>query len=251
MIQMSSLILGQYKVIRVLRMQEDYAAVLAVDILDRMQTVRLLNIYEGKAARRYAAVFNSIRHCQEFIGTRLLGESLIAVFSWREAPLIDTVFNGNSKQDWRTRLDYAEMLFHLVLNLWDQPSELGCAALLSENLCVSVKDRRMFSNFCITPTDLTLPQRELVCLASDHAKKILFQNWKTELPERRFMFDLVHGRWKDAIQLNSAWNVARVQIEEAYEARAKKLFIVRNISLLFMNMKWNREVKRRTYGKSK
>ena len=81
MAQSGTLILGQYKVIRVLKLRENYAAVQAVDILDRQQGLRLLNIYEGAAARRYAQVFLDIRHCPEFLGTRLDGESLIALFA--------------------------------------------------------------------------------------------------------------------------------------------------------------------------
>ena len=249
MSQVGTLILGQYKVIRVLKLRDDYAAVQAVDILDRQQSMRLLNIYEGAAARRYAQVFLKIRHCPEFLGTRLDGESLIAVFQWRDAPVIDSVFFADSGQDWPVRLDYAELLFRLVLRLWDQPAELGCAAMRSSNLCVLGLDEKLWVNFCIEPTDEVLTQREIICLAGDQARKILLQSWITELEQRRFVLELTGGRWKDAIRLNSAWNEARKQIEEAYIKRANRLLVRRTFGRLLMNIKWRREKKESVYAK--
>ena len=249
MAQTGTLILGQYKVIRVLKMRENYAAVQAVDILDRQQNIRLLNIYEGAAARRYAQVFMTVRHCPEFLGTRLDGESLIAVFMWRDAPLIDSVFFADSGQNWPERLDYAERLFRLVLSLWDQPAELGCAALRSSNLCVLGLDQKLWVNYCVEPTEKKLSQRELICLTGDQAKKILFQTWKTETLQRRFLLELTGGRWKDAIRLNSAWNAVRPQIEEAYTVRENRLLIRRTLGRLIMNLRWKREEKESIYGK--
>ena len=244
-----TLILGQYKVIRVLKMQDNYAAVQAVDILDRQQSIRLLNIYEGMAARRYAQMFMAVRHCPEFLGTRLDGESLIAVFAWRDAPLIDSVFFADSGQHWFDRLNYAELLFRFVLSLWDQPAELGCAALRSSNLCVLEQDQKLWVNYCVEPTEKKLAQRELICLASDQAKKILLQTWNTELPQRRFLLELTGGRWKDAIHLNSAWNIARPQIEGAYTKRENQLLIRRTFGRLIMNIRWRREERKSIYGK--
>ena len=89
MAQAGTLILGQYKVIRVLKMREDYAAVQAVDILDRQHSFRLLNIYEGAAARRYAHVYLDLRHCPEFLGASQTintrnGRNNNNVFSFRQ-----------------------------------------------------------------------------------------------------------------------------------------------------------------------
>ena len=249
MSQVGTLILGQYKVIRVLKLRDDYAAVQAVDILDRQQSIRLLNIYEGASARRYAQVFLHIRHCPEFLGTRLDGQSLIAVFQWRDAPQIDSVFYADSGQSWQVRLDYAELLFRMVLRLWDQPVELGCAAMRSGNLCVLGLDEKLWVNYCIEPTDEKLTQREIICLAGDQAKKILLQSWNTEPEQRRFVLELTGGRWKDAIQLNSAWNAARAQIEEAYTKRESCLPLRRTIGRLLMNLSWRREEKESVYAK--
>lgn len=249
MAQVSTLILGQYKVIRILKLQSDYAAVQAVDILDRQQSIRLLNIYEGAAARRYAQVFADIRHCNDFLGTRLDGASLIAVFNWREVPLIDTVFYGDSGQDLKTRLDYAGLLFQLTLRFWDQPPELGCAVLRSSNLGVQLESHSFWVNYCIEPTSKKLNRRELICLTGDQAKKILLQDWKTELPERRFLMELTGGRWKDAIHLLSAWNAVRPQIEAANEKRMQKPFIRRQLGRLVMNICWKQEEKESIYGK--
>ena len=249
MAQSGILILGQYKVIRVLKLRENYAAVQAVDILDRQQSIRLLNIYEGAAARRFAQVYMSVRHCPEFLGTRLDGESLIAVFLWRDAPLIDSVFFADSGQHWRERLAYAEHLFRLLLRVWDQPVELGCAALRSSNLCVLPLDQKLWVNYCIEPTEEKLTQREMICLTGDQAKKILLQTWNTETLQRRFLMELTGGRWKDAIRLNSAWNEARAKIEAAYEWRENRFFIRRTFGRLLMNIKWPRERKESIYGK--
>ena len=247
--KIGTLILGQYKVIRVLKLRNDYAAVQAVDILDRQQSMRLLNIYEGAAARRYAQVFLDIGFCPEFLGTRLDGESLIAVFQWKDAPLIDSVFFADSGQDWRVRLDYAELLFRLVLRVWDQPAELGCAAMRSSNLCVLGMDEKFWVNYCIEPTEEKISKREIICLAGDQAKKILLQSWNTEPEQRRFLLELTGGRWKDAVKLNSAWNVARGQIEAAYEKREARLFIRRTFGRILMNIRWKQEVKESVYGK--
>ena len=249
MTQSGTLILGQYKVIRVLKLRENYAAVQAVDIMDRQQGMRLLNIYEGAEARRFAPVFLNISHCPEFLGTRQDGQSLIAVFRWRDAPLIDSVFFADSGQDWRVRLDYAELLFRLVLSVWDQPAELGCAAMRSSNLCVLGMDEKLWVNYCIEPTEEKLSQREIICLAGDQAKKILFQTWNTETEQRRFLLELRGGRWKDAVHLNSAWNQARVRIAEAYEMQESRMFIRRAFGSLLMNIRWRREVKESIYGK--
>ena len=245
--QSGILILGQYKVIRVLKMRENYAAVQAVDIMDRQQSVRLLNIYEGEAARRFARVYYRLRHCSEFIGTRMDGESLIAVFEWRDAPLIDSVFYADSGQDWRTRLAYAELLFRLALRVWDLPPELACAALHSDNLCVLGNDEKLWVNYCVEPPEEGLTSRELICLCGDQAKKILFQTWNTETPQRRFLRELINGRWKDAVRLNSAWNEARKAIEEAYEKREHRMFIRRTFGRLLMNIQWRKEMREYAY----
>lgn len=248
MSQVGNLILGQYKVVRVLKLREDYAAVQAVDILDRQQRMRLLNIYEGAQARHYAQVFLNIRRCPEYLGIQMDGESLIAVFEWRDAPQIDSVFFADSGQDYHVRLDYAELLFRLVLSVWDQPAELGCAAMRSSNLCVLGLDEKLWVNYCIEPTEEKLSKREIICLAADQARKILLQTWKTETEQRRFVLELTGGRWKDAVRLNSAWNAARIQIEEAYAKRENHRLIRRVFGRLLMNIKWRREEKESIYA---
>jgi len=249
MAQSGTLLLGQYKVIRILHRQENYAAALAVDILDRQQNMRLLNIYEGAAVRRYAPVFECLRHCPDFLGVRLDRGTLIAIFNYYDLPRIDSVFFGGSDQDRETRIDFAEKLFRLTLSVWDQPPEIGCAAMLNTNLCVMPMDNKFHVNFCVIPTQEKLTPREVICLTGDQAKKILLEEWKTELPERRFLLELVGGCYKDAIALNSAWNIARGQIEEAYKKRADQGPLGRLFGRLVMNIRWKREAKESIYGK--
>jgi len=240
------LLCGQYKVIQILRRQPEFAVVQAVDILDRQHPIRLLNIYEGKEALRHAAIFMNLRHNEAFLQAQMEGESLIAVFQWRDAMPIDRVFYRDSGQEHEERLEYARLLFLLALELSDQPPEIGCCALKSENLCVLPKDKKLWVNYCLSPM-AGATHREIICLVADQAKKILLDTWTSSLTERRFLARLEHGYWTDAVRLNSAWNSALVEIRQEYERQINAGMIKRFFALLIRNVRWARE-RKNEYG---
>ena len=73
------LVRERYKVVQVLTVQENYAFVEAVDILDREKTSYLLNIYEGPLLRTYLPCFDQLKTCSDFEGTsRARGEATFA-----------------------------------------------------------------------------------------------------------------------------------------------------------------------------
>jgi len=243
------LILGQYRVVRLLYKQENYAACQAVDIMDRQHQVCLLNIYEGPYTKQYATIYTKITHCDDFITLRMDGQSLIAVFRFKQYPSIDSVFYGDSGQPWQLRLEYADRLFKLFLAHWDQPLELLCASMMNRCLCVKANDNDFAINYMLIPSEVELNKREAICLLADQAEKVLLFNRNVPLEQRRFMRYLKAGIYKDAITLNSVWNKVKEEIVATYEDLYKRGLISREIKLLKISMKWKSEQKEKLYDR--
>ena len=88
------LIRGRYKVIQVLRVQENYAAVRTVDIQDRERPGRLVNLYEGPLLHRYGPVYMNLDRgeCPQLREFFLEGSTLAAVFDNPGGQPVDRVF---------------------------------------------------------------------------------------------------------------------------------------------------------------
>lgn len=224
------LIRERYKVVRVLDAREDYAFVQAVDILDREQSTYLLNLYEGPLLRAYLPCFERTRSCAAFLEMFLEGDSLVTVFREFHGKPIDQVFFRGDGHDWRTRLDYAEMLLHQALNMADLPAELSCAAMLSENILVSEDDREINFRFKVAPVEGMNP-RELVYLTGDQLRKILRPRFSTPREQMDFLDEATGGKYATIVQLYSLWRERKERIREACEKLEKKNFVSRLISL--------------------
>lgn len=230
------LIRERYKVIRVLDAREGYAFAQAVDILDREQHSCLLNIYEGALLRAYLPGFSRMGVCPAFQGMFVDGDSLVTVFENCKGTPIDQVFYRGAKFDWRTRLDYAGLLFHQALNMADLPPEVSCAAMLSENVRISQDDHQVNMRFKAAPME-GMNSRELAYLTGDQVKKILMPQFSSPREHLDFLDELDRGVYPSIVQLYALWRKRRDEIQAAYEKLEKMNFIRRGLKLLWGRVK--------------
>lgn len=213
------LIRERYKVVRTVCRQGDYAAVEAVDIQSRALPTLLLNLYEGEELRRYGRVYAQLRpdSCPAFQGVFLEGETLAAVFVPGSGTPIDQVFYKGDGWSWRERLYYAEGVLHRALLLCDLPPEVGCAALLSDNLLVDRGDRRVEVRFLVPPMG-ELNSRELALLAGDQLKKILPPHLAMPQAQGELLAELERGTFSGLPALYACWRRLQPDIQAGYEA---------------------------------
>ena len=238
------LIREQYKVVRVLEAQEDYAFAEAVDILDREKRTVLLDLYEGPLLRAYLPCFDQMGGCPAFQGMFLDGESLVAVFEDCGGTPIDQVFYRGDRHDWRTRLEFAEQLLHAALNMADLPPAVSCAAMLSDNVRIDWEDRRLALRFHVVPMEGMNP-RELVYLTCDQLRKILLPRAGSPMEELDLLDELDRGTCTSVVQLYALWRERKDALQAAYEALEKKNFFRRWCSLLLGRIRRRARRKRR------
>lgn len=230
------LIRERYKVVRVLDTREGYAFAQAVDILDREQNSYLLNIYEGALLREYLPAFSHMENCSAFKGMFLEGDRLVTVFEECKGTPIDEVFYRGAEFDWRTRLDYAEILMHQALNMADMPPEVSCAAMLSENVLVSREDHMVHMRFKVAPME-GMNARELTYLVGDQLKKILMPTLSSPGEQLDFLDELDKRVFPSIVQLYALWRERGTRIREACEELEQMNFIRRALKTVFGRVK--------------
>jgi hypothetical protein len=211
-----SLIRSRYKVTSVIWAEENYAALRAVNIELGNAREYLLNVYEGKQARRYADCFEALRDCPELCELFIADGALVSVFDYTDAPDIDSMFYKGAALPWRTRVDYAQLLFHLSLLVADYPSEVACAAFYSGNLIPLPKENRIAVNFAVHPAPAN--GRELIFLLTDQIKKVLPRRFDSPSTELDFLEELDSWRYDTVGKLYSRWKTVKPAISEEYEA---------------------------------
>ena len=230
------LIKSRYKVTHVLHAQENYAALVAVDVESREKDEYLLNVYEGELIKRYVGVFDRLRHCTEYGGMFMdRGDSLVAVFRSQEGRPIDEVFFKGAQLDWRLRLDFAEALFHLALLISDYPPEVSCAAFLSCNLRVLVNERRLAVNYEVRPLE-NMNARELTYLTVDQVKKVLLRRYDSPAEEIKFLDLLNENLFLNPVALYSHWQRNKAAVRADYEKLYAKSGLQRVLYLLVQNI---------------
>jgi len=212
----SILIKSQYKVTQVLYVQDQYAALLAVDIVSRDNNEYLLNVYEGNLGKHYADLYERLLHCPEYIGMFLSDGALVAVFRHKRASDIDEVFFKGAEIDWKTRLKYAQLLFHHALSVSDFPQEIGCAAFKSENLMILKKDMKLAVNYAVAPIE-GANSREIIYMLSDNIRKVFARRFYMSNAELDFIEKLETGTYKSITVLYSAWQGVMAALTEEYE----------------------------------
>ena len=229
------LIRSRYKVTYVQKAQEDYAALLAVDIESRDKKEYLLNVYEGELIKRYVGCFDQLKHCPEYQGMFMDQGSLVAVFDAAGGEPIDKVFYRGAKVEWQKRLSYADQLFHLGLCISDFPPEISCAALYSENLRIKPLEDRMVLQYQIQPTQ-GMNQREAAFLLIDQVKKILLRRFASPDAEVQFLESLDQQVFLSPVALYSHWLQHREAITAGYRALEGKVALQRWLYLIFRNL---------------
>lgn len=230
------LIRERYKVTRVLHVEEDYALLEAVDIQDRETPQRLLNIYEGPLLRRYAGIYERMPQRPDYHGMFLVGESLVAAFDDSRGRNIDQVFYQGDNWDWRQRLDFAQALMHCALRLADLPPEVGCSALLSENLFADTEEQRFRFRFKVPPLE-ALDRRELTFLVSDQIRKIFRPRFSSTDAELRFLDCLEQTAFPSIVPLYARWLEEREAIRADYEQLERKNGFKRWCTLLVKHIR--------------
>lgn len=242
------LIRERYKVVRTVRQQKDYAAVEAVDIQIRELPTLLLNLYEGDLLRRYGRLYAQIGPgiCPAFQGAFLEGETLVAAFQNGSGTPIDQVFFQGDSWDWQERLYYAEKLLHRALLLSDLPPEIGCAALLSDNLRVDRTDRRVDVCFLAVPLG-EMNSRELALLAGDQLKKILPRRLAMPEAQRALLARLEAGTFSSMAALYADWRRSQPDIRAGYE-QYDKMNVFQKVFFLAKRWLINRKRGGRKWG---
>jgi hypothetical protein len=229
----SLLIRERYKVVRVIALEPDYALLEAVDISERETPSCLLNLYEGQLLHRYARICTGIKKedCPAFRGMFLEQGTLVAAFDRGSGEGIDSLFYRGDRWEWRDRLEYAEFMLHRALSFANLPPEVGCAALLSENVLFDLPNRRVNTRWMLKPMEDMNP-RETALLAADQVRKILPPSVKAGPEEQRFLDQLAGGEFPNVVALYGRWREARAAILAEREAFEEKNFIRRGLILL-------------------
>ena len=242
----SMLIREQYKVVHVLAAQENYAALEAVDIQDRENTTYLLNVYEGELLKPYLRCFHELRGCRAFREMFVWQGSLVAVFQYSHGMELDRVFYQGARVDWQTRMTVAHALFHQALAVWEYPSRVSCATLLSDNLSLVQEDQILAANYRILPME-EMDRREVVFLLSDQIKKVLLLRWDSPMEERRFVRELCSGEETSAVRAYGRWINAEPVICAAYEKMERMNRLSRWLHLLGVNLRDWFQLRRKTW----
>ena len=241
------LIKEQYKVVRALDVREDYAFLETVDIKDREKSACLLNLYEGNLLPVYLDVFDRLKGCPGYRGAFIADGSLAAVFEHTEGTSIDQVFYRGAKIGWQTRLEFAELLLHSALSMANDPPEVSCAAMLSENVLTDLTGGRLRFRRKILPME-GMNSRELVYLTVDQLEKILIRRFESPLVELEFLQRLADGECRSVVRLYALWREYKDAIAAAYEANEKKNILKRWISNLWNCVKWKWNERKRGEG---
>ena len=229
----SLLIRERYKVVRVIAAQPGYALLEAVDISDRETPSCLLNLYEGELLHRYARICAGIRkeECPAFRGMFLEKGTLAVAFDRSDGMPIDSIFYRGDAWTWQDRMEYTEMLLHRALSLANLPPEVGCAALLSENLLFEQTNKRVNIRWMLQPMD-DMNMREIALLAADQVKKILPRSLRAGDAEQRFLDQLEDGTLRSVVALYGCWREAESAIRTEREEFERRNFIKRGLILL-------------------
>ena len=232
------LIRERYKIVRILYQTEDYMLAEAVDIQDRETPVCLINLYGGSLLHRYGRIYADLQNgqCAAFQRVFLESETLAAVFSDSRGIPIDQMFFKGDGWRWPERLEYAELLLNAALRLEAFPPEIGCSALLAENVLFPTYRRAVELRFAVLPMG-EMNRRELALLAGDHLRKILPGGLKA--PDAEIALRGKLQGCPSMVSLYSAWREARGQIQAGYEEWEKKNLFKKGFTLL------KRAVKRR------
>ncbi len=229
----SLLIRERYKVVRVIAAQPDYALLEAVDISDRETPSCLLNLYEGELLHRYARICAGIRKedCPAFRGMFLEKGTLVAAFDRSSGEPIDRLFYRGDEWKWEDRLEYAELMLHRALTFANLPPEVSCAALLSDNLLIDLKNKRVNIRWMLQPME-EMNAREAALIAADQVRKILPPSLRAGKEEQKWMDQLEAGTLRNVVALYGAWRESADAIREEREAFERKGFVRRGLIML-------------------
>ncbi len=224
----------RYKVVRVIRAQENYALLEAVDIAERETPLCLLNLYEGELLHRYTRICSGIRkeECPSFRGMFLENGTLIVAFDDCNGQAIDTLFYLGDKWKWEDRILFAEQLLHEALALANLPPEVSCAAMLSENVLFDLTAEKVRLRYMLPPM-AEMNARELVLLTADEIKKILPLRLDSCASERALHERLNRGDFHSIVPLYAYWREMVPKMREEREQFKKGGFIRRGLTLLY------------------
>lgn len=234
----------RYKIIRVIETGVGYACAEAVDITEREQPMRLLNIYEGVWPPVYAQIFSRMQSCPAFCEVFVEQDSLIAVFAPCGGTEIDQVFYHGATRSWQDRLVFAEALLHLALQMSDLPPEVSCAAMVSDNVRLWPEDKRAAAYFRLRPMP-DMNARELALLAADQVKKVFAPRFAQGDAEYAFYRSLTDDCFASIVPLYALWRRVESEIRVEYEAMDRYNGVKRWLVCLRKQVKRRLEKKRR------
>ena len=226
----------QYKIVRVLELQEHFAAVHAVDITSRSNDQCIINIYDGELLKPYIGYYSGLVNFAGYKGMFVRDESLAAVFSFRDGEEIDRVFFRGNKVKSSECIDYADQLFKLTLSVSDQPPEIICPLLLSRQLRFVKAEKGFVFHAVVVPTE-GMNQREMALLLRDQILKLLCVKFDTVWAVRCYVRELKHAEVRSVVQLYTRWCEVRKSMKREAEKLDSSGFVNRVVHLLWLNIK--------------
>ena len=227
---------GKYKVIRILRTEEHYAACEAVDISDPGNGKVILNIYDGELIKPYIGYIEGLRHCADYIEMFLSDESAVAAFRYTEGKNIDTVFFMGHKVPALECFECADRLIEKAIAVSDYSPNVSCPLLMTDQLLYEKNQKDFKFLYMIVPLP-EMNERELCLLLEDQLKKILVIRYDTPLQMRRFVRKMEGASFETVIRLSSVWHAERTQIREEIEALSEKGFLARIFDIIRINFR--------------
>lgn len=227
---------GKYKVIRVLRTEDHFAACVAVDITDPGNGKVLLDIYDGELLKPYIGYFSGLRHCAEFQDLFLFEESAVAVFSYAEGKTVDDAFFMGHRVPLPDCIEAADRLVEKTIAISDWPANVSCPLLLTEQLLYEKHQNDFRFSYVIVPLP-KMNERELCLLLSDQLKKILMIRIDTPLKVREFVRSLDDTPYESVLKLSSVWHTVREEIRGEAALSAKGNILSRLSDIIRINIR--------------
>lgn len=210
------LVREHYKVVQVLETAPHYWCAQVVDIADRERPTRLLNLYHGTLAGQYAAIYATMPQNAAYYGSFLVENGLAAVFVSTSGQPIEKQFCRGASWDWRARIDCADKLLQLALNMADWPLEISYAAWQSNNVYIDT-NRNISLRFAVRPFRCTgaetLPEQVGRLL-----QKIFPPRFAQGDAEAAFCARLRAEPFQSIVPLYAAWKQAAQQMAQEYQA---------------------------------
>lgn len=225
----------RYKVIRVLKLEEHYAALHAVDITARSNEQYIVNVYDGDLVKPYVGYFSTAQRCPGFVEMFVRDGSLAAVFRYSDGQDMDLFFRRGNSLSGRECIEYADRLFDEALAVSDLSPYISCPLMLSSQLRPDPEDKKIRMKYVIEPMR-DMNERELALLLRDQIVRILDIRFTTCMAVRKYVRNLRRSNVYTVAQMCSEWRSLRKTMYEETDALEGKMTAASAFGIIRVNI---------------